>query len=440
MSVIPETRYAQSGDVSIAYQVIGDGPLDLVFVPGTVSHLDLWWDYSLTRQFFERLASFSRLILFDKRGTGLSDRVQVATLEQRMDDVRAVLDAVHSERAAVIGVSEGGAMAMLFAATYPERTTALVLIGAYAQEPDRLSEEQLQAYAQEIRLHSNTMERARNRVKYFAPSLIDDEETLRWAFQVFHMGTSPGASLAMTRMNNEIDLGSILTTIRVPTLIIQRRDEAVTPVRYGRELAEKIPNAKYVELEGQDHVPWAAGSLVILDEIEEFLTGVRDPLERNRVLATVLFTDIVGSTEHALELGDRKWRELLNQHHVLIRKELARFRGKEIDTAGDGFFATFDGPARAIRCAVAITNSVQRLGIELRAGLHTGECEIIGDKVGGIAVHIGARVMSKAEAGQVLVSSTVKDLVAGSGIQFQDRGMFELKGIPGEWHLYQVET
>lgn len=434
----PETRYAQSGDVSIAYQVVGEGPLDLVCVPGTISHLDLWWENPLTIKFFQRLSSFSRLILFDKRGTGLSDRAQVATLEQRMDDVRAVMDAADSKRAAVIGISEGGAMAMLFAATYPERTSALILLGAYSKEPDFMTEEQLQAYVLALRQSIDTPERARKRVEYFAPSLANDEGTIQWIQKLFRLGSSPGATAALTRMNNQIDVRDILPTIRVPTLIIQRREEVVTPVEYGRELAEKIPNAKYIELEGKDHLPWAKDADTILDEIEEFLTGVRDPLERNRVLATILFTDIVDSTQHALELGDRKWRALLEQHHALVRKNLQRFRGKEIDTAGDGFFATFDGPARAIRCALAISADVKNLGVEVRAGLHTGECEIIGDKVGGIAVHIGARVMSQAKANQVLVSSTVKDLVAGSDIQFSDLGLHTLKGVPGEWRLYQV--
>jgi pimeloyl-ACP methyl ester carboxylesterase len=436
--MLPEIKYAQSGDVNIAYQVIGDGPLDLVYIPGTVSHLDLWWEYPRSARFFQRLASFSRLILFDKRGTGLSDRVEIATLEQRMDDVRAVMDAAGSTSAAVLGLSEGGAMAMLFAATYPERTTGLILIGAYAKEPDTMTEAELNALAREIRETANTPERTRRRLGYFAPSLADDEPTYQFFSKLFRLGASPGALVALARMNNDIDVRDIIPSIRVPTLVLQSRDELVTPVAYGRELGQKIPNAKYVELESRDHIPLGDKQDAVLDEIEEFLTGVRDPLERNRVLATVLFTDIVESTQHALELGDRKWRELIENHHGIVRKNLARFRGKEVDTAGDGFFATFDGPARGIRCAQAITGDVKRLGIEVRAGLHTGECEIIGDKVGGIAVHTGARVLSKADASQVWVSSTVKDLVAGSGIQFEDEGMHVLKGIPGEWHLFRV--
>lgn len=434
----PETRYAQSGDVSIAYQVIGEGPLDLVFIPGTISHLELWWEYPPAARLFERLASFARLILFDKRGTGLSDRVGIATLEQRMDDVRAVMDAAGSTSAAVLGVSEGGAMAMLFAATYPERTTALILLGAYAQEPDMMTETELDAYAAAARENPNSAERNRQRIAYLVPSLADDEMTDRFFSKLFRLGASPGARIALARMNNAIDVRDILSTIRVPTLVLQARDEITTPAAYGRELGQKIPNAKYVEFPGRDHIPFGETQGIVLDEVEEFLTGVRDPLDRNRVLATVLFTDIVESTQHALELGDRKWRELLEQHHAIVRKNLARFRGKEIDTAGDGFFATFDGPARAIRCALTITDHVNPLGIQVRAGLHTGECEIIGDKVGGISVHIGARILSKAEPSQVWVSNTVKDLVAGSGIEFQDLGTYALKGIPGEWHLYQV--
>lgn len=436
--MLPEVKYAQSGDVNIAYQVVGDGPLDLVYIPGTVSHLDLWWEFPRAARFFQRLASFSRLILFDKRGTGLSDRVEIATLEQRMDDVRAVMDAAGSTSAAVLGVSEGGAMAMLFAATYPERTTGLILIGAYAKEPDVMTEAELDAFAREIRETANTAEHNRRRLGYLAPSLAGDEPTYQFLSKMFRLGASPGALVALARMNNDIDVRDIIPSIRVPTLVLQARDELVTPVAYGRELGHKIPNAKYVELESRDHLPLGDIQDAVVDEIEEFLTGVRDPLDRNRVLATVLFTDIVGSTDHALALGDRKWRELLEQHHGIVRKNLARFRGREMDTAGDGFFATFDGPARAIRCALAITDDVKKFDIEVRAGLHTGECELIGEKVGGIAVHIGARVLSKAQASQVLVSSTVKDLVAGSGIEFQDFGMHALKGIPGEWHLYQA--
>lgn len=436
--MLPEIKYAQSGDINIAYQVLGDGPLDLVFIPGTVSHLDLWWEFPRAARFFQRLASFSRLILFDKRGTGLSDRVEVATLEQRMDDVRAVMDAAGSTSAAVLGVSEGGAMAMLFAATYPERTTGLILLGAYAKEPSVMTEAELDAFAREIRETANTAEHNRRRLGYLAPSLADDEPTYQFLSKMFRLGASPGALVALARMNNDIDVRDIIPSIRVPTLVLQARDELVTPVAYGRELGHKIPNARYVELESRDHLPLGDTQDAVVDEIEEFLTGVRDPLDRNRVLATVMFTDIVESTQHALELGDRKWRELIESHHGIVRKNLARFRGREVDTAGDGFFATFDGPARGIRCAQAIMGDVKRLGIEVRAGLHTGECEIIGDKVGGIAVHIGARVLSKANASQVWVSSTVKDLVAGSGIHFEDGGMHVLKGIPGEWHLFRV--
>lgn len=438
MVMPPETKYALSGDVSVAYQVVGDGPLDLIFVPGFVSNLELWWGQSLVAGFYERLASYTRLILLDKRGTGLSDRVAIATLEERMDDVRAVMDAVGSKQAAILGASEGGPMAILFAATYPDRSSALVIYGGYAKNYQFVSPGEWSAYVESEQREWGSEARARRSLNVGAPSMVADEKYLQWWTRFLRLSASPGAAIALARMNLEIDVRDVLPSIHVPTLIIHRSGDLDVPAQEGRYLAEHIPNAKYVEVDGVDHHPWTGESDAILDEIEEFLTGIRDPLERNRVLATVMFTDIVESTQHALELGDRKWRELLEQHHNLVRKNLARFRGKEIDTAGDGFLATFDGPARAIRCALAINAEVRKLGIEIRAGLHTGECEIIGEKVGGIAVHIGARVLSKANASQVAVSSTVKDLVAGSGIQFQDFGTHALKGIPGEWHLYQV--
>jgi len=434
-----QTRYAQSEEVSIAYQVIGDSARDLVIVPGVVSDVEWWWQEPHASKFFTRLSEFARVILFDKRGTGLSDRVQVATLEQRMDDVRAVMDAAGSARAAVMGISEGGAMASLFAATYPERTTGLILYGAYAKEPDYMTPEKLQAYETDLRQNMGDVQRFRRRIKYyFAPSMADDEQFVEWFATLARRAASPGALVALARMNNDIDVQDILPTIRVPTLILQRDGDLATDAIHAKYLAEHIPGAKLVMLKGTDHLPFVGDSDAIIDEIEEFLTGVRDPLERNRVLATVLFTDIVGSTEHALELGDRKWRELLDRHHAIIRKELGRFRGKEVDTAGDGFFATFDGPARGIHCAQSILKEISALGITLRAGLHTGECEIMGDKLGGIAVHISARIMGLAQANQVLVSSTVKDLVVGSGIQFADAGTHTLKGIPNEWHLYEL--
>ncbi len=441
--MIPETRYASSGDINIAYQVVGEGTRELVFVMGWVSNVELMWDEPLNRRFLSRLASFARLILFDKRGTGLSDPVsedQLPTLEQRMDDVRAVMDAVGAECAALFGVSEGVPMSALFAATYPKRTSALILYGGYAKRiwsPDYpwapTPEARQKFFDAIVKGWGGVVDLAD-----LAPSVAHDERFKQWWSTFLRRSASPKRALALAKMNTQVDIRHILPAIRVPTLILHRTNDHDADVRGARWMAQQIPNAKYIELPGEDHLPIAGDADAILDEIEEFLTGVRRGAEPDRVLATVLFTDIVGSTEKAVELGDRRWREVLESYHALVRQELGRFRGREIDTAGDGFFATFDGPARAIRCALAITDGVKKLGIEVRAGLHTGECEIIGNKVGGIAVHVGARVLAKAQASHVLVSSTVKDLVAGSGIQFQDNGLHILKGIPGEWRLYQV--
>jgi len=436
----PKTQYAKSGDLHIAYQVMGTGPLDLVFVPGFVSHLEYQWEHPESARFLERLSSFSRLIRFDKRGTGLSDRVGgIPTLEQRMDDVRAVMDAVGSERAALFGISEGGPMSLLFAATYPERTSALVLYGSYARRawaPDH----PFGRTGEEMGRIIETMEREWGGpvgVEIWVPSMAGDERFRHWWANYLRLAGSPGTAVSVMRMNMEIDVRHVLPVIRVPTLVIHRTGDRLTRVEQGRYLAERIPGARLAELPGDDHVPFF-NSDQIIDEVEEFLTGTRHATEADRVLATVLFTDIVGSTERAAALGDRKWRELVEGYYLLARRELTRFRGREVDTAGDGFFASFDGPARAVRCAEAIAAGVRSLGIEIRAGLHTGECEVIGDKVGGIAVHIGARVASLARAGEVLVSSTVKDLVAGSGISFEDRGTQTLKGVPGEWRLFAV--
>ena len=436
----PKTQYAKSGDLHIAYQVMGTGPLDLVFVPGFVSHLEYQWEHPESARFLERLSSFSRLIRFDKRGTGLSDRVGgIPTLEQRMDDVRAVMDAVGSERAALFGISEGGPMSLLFAATYPERTSALVLYGSYARRawaPDH----PFGRTDEEMGRIIETMEREWGGpvgVEIWVPSMAGDERFRHWWANYLRLAGSPGTAVSVMRMNMEIDVRHVLPVIRVPTLVIHRTGDRLTRVEQGRYLAERIPAARLAELPGDDHVPFF-NSNQIIDEVEEFLTGTRHATEADRVLATVLFTDIVGSTERAAALGDRKWRELVEGYYLLARRELTRFRGREVDTAGDGFFASFDGPARAVRCAEAIAAGVRSLGIEIRAGLHTGECEVIGDKVGGIAVHIGARVASLARAGEVLVSSTVKDLVAGSGISFEDRGTQTLKGVPGEWRLFAV--
>jgi len=440
--VQPETRYARSGDVHIAYQVSGNGPLDLVYVPGFVSHVELPWEEPRAARFLDRLGAFSRLIRFDKRGTGLSDRVAaIPSLEERMDDVRAVMDAVGSERAAVLGVSEGGPMCALFASTYPERTSALIMYGAmakYAWAPDhpwgrRLEEHEARLKAVEQTWGTGAM------LPVFAPSLADDDSSRKWWATYERASASPGAVLAVFQMNFEIDARHVLPAIRVPTLILHRTGDQAVKVEHGRYIAEHIPGAKYVELPGIDHVPFVGDADALVDEIEEFLTGVRHGPEPDRVLATVLFTDIVQATERAAELGDRRWRDLLAQHHALVRGELKRFRGREIDTAGDGFLAAFDGPARAVRCACAVNDAVGSLGIRIRAGLHTGECEVIGDKLGGIAVHIGARVAAMAAPGEVLASSTVKDLVAGSGLCFEDRGIHTLKGVPDAWRLFAVD-
>ena len=436
----PETRYAKSGDLNIAYQVVGDGPFDLVYVPGWVSNVELQWEKPKPARFLERLASFSRLILFDKRGTGMSDRVsndRLPTLEQRMDDVRAVLDAVGSENAALLGHSEGGSMSVLFAATYPERSRALVLVGAFAKRlrtddyPWAPSLEERLATIEEVERDWG----AGLDITDYAPH--EDPALLEWYSTYLRRSASPGAAAALLRMNSQIDTRHILPTIRVPTLVLARTGDLDVTVDEGRWLASQIPDARFVELPGDEHLLWAGDQDGLLAEIEEFLTGTRSVADADRVLSTVLFTDIVGSTERARELGDRGWHDVLDEHHTRVRGVLEQYRGREVDTAGDGFFASFDGPARAIRAACAIREGVQALGIQVRAGLHTGECELMRDKIGGIAVHTGARVAAAAEPGEVLVSSTVKDLVAGSGIVFADRGERELKGV-GSWRLYSV--
>jgi class 3 adenylate cyclase/dienelactone hydrolase len=434
----PETRYARSGGVNIAYQVVGDGPLDLVLVPGFVSHLDLDWDEPRSAHMLERLASFSRLIRFDKRGTGLSDRPGgLPDLETRMDDVRAVMDEVGSERAALLGYSEGGPLCILFAATYPERTSALALYGTYAKRRDPDDDYPWAPTRVEREAYAKRIEREwgwQTDMARMCPTA--DEAMERWWAARAHAAASPGAAAALILMNSEIDVRHVLPTIGVPTLVLHRSGDLDSRVDEGRYIAARIPGARFVELPGIDHVPWIDADQVV-DEIEEFLTGVRPAPEPDRVLATVLFTDIVGSTERATELGDRRWAELLERHRVAVRRELERFRGREVDSAGDGFLATFDGPARAIRCAAAVRESVRGLGLELRAGLHTGECELTGGKVTGIAVHTGARLASEAGPGEVLVSATVHDLVSGSGIRFEDRGEHELKGV-GARRIYAV--
>jgi pimeloyl-ACP methyl ester carboxylesterase len=438
----PDTRYARSGDVNIAYQVVGDAPRDLVLVPGWVSNIEVFWEEPACARFLQRLASFTRLILFDKRGTGLSDRVSdMPNLETRMDDVRAVMDTVGSGRAALLGNSEGGPMCALFAATYPARTTALIAAGSYARRtwapdyPWGPTTEQRQKFIERCQREWGGPVGLDERW----PSAARDERVRTWWARLLRMGASPGACVALLQMNDEMDVRHVLPAVRVPTLVLHSVGDQALDVRGSRYMAERIPGAKYVELPGSDHIPWGEDADAILDEIEEFLTGVRHGPEPDRVLATVLFTDIVGATEKAATLGDRRWRDLLEGHHAVVRRELGRFRGREVDTAGDGFLATFDGPARAVRCATAVRDGVRGLGLDIRAGLHTGECEVMGEKLGGMAVHIGARVAAAAGPGEVLVSSTVKDLVAGSGLRFQDRGLKTLKGVPGEWHLFALE-
>ena len=442
MSDPPRTRYAKSGDVHIAYQVLGDGPIDVVWVPGFVSNVEYDWEHPRPARFFRRLASFSRLIRFDKRGTGLSDRVAIPTLEERMDDVRAVLDAIGSSRAALVGVSEGGPMSLLFAATYPERTSALVLYGSYARRawaPDHpwgITRERMSGILETFEKDWGGASLA---LDIWSPSVVDDESYKQWRATYMRLAASPGAAIAVMRMNLEIDVRHVLPIINVPTLILHRIGDRLTPVDQARYMFKCILGAKLVELAGVDHTPYVGDVDAVLEEIEEFLTGIRRGVEPDRILATVLFTDIVGSTMRAAEMGDRKWAELLQQHHVIVRRELARFRGREVNTAGDGFLIAFDGPGRAIRCAMSISRQVRLLGIEVRAGLHSGECETEGADLGGIAVHIGSRVAGMAKAGEILVSSTVKDLVVGSGISFEDRGLHALKGVPGEWHLFAVQ-
>jgi pimeloyl-ACP methyl ester carboxylesterase len=439
---VPAIRYARSGDVHVAYQVVGDGDVDIVFVEGFVTNRHVLWEEPSYRRFVERLGSFARVILFDKRGLGLSDRVQAGTLEERMDDVRAVMDAVGSERAALIGESEGGPMSMLFAAAHPERTLALVLAGAEVKEAITedwpWGESTTEEFEESMATLPERWSEPPKSLKIFLPSRGDDPRLLEWFGRLKVQSASPAAAEVFLRMAHEIDVRHVVPAIRVPTLILHSVGDQVCHVENARYLARTIPAARYVELPGADHVMYAELADVALAEIREFLTGVREAPEPDRVLATVLFTDLVGSTERAAELGDRRWRELLEAHHAVVRRELERFGGRELDTAGDGFLAAFDGPARAIRCAKAVVSSVSRLGLEVRAGVHTGECEVIGEKLAGLAVHVGARVAARAQSGEVLVSGTVSDLIAGSGIDLEDRGLHALKGIHEKRRLYAV--
>ena len=439
---VTEVCFARSAGVDVAYRVVGDGPIDLVYVEGAYTHLEVMWELPQYRRWCERLAEFTRLILFDKRGMGMSDRVPGATtLEERMDDIRAIMDAAGSERAAIMGESEGGPLAMLFAAAHPERTIGLVLQGAEVRERrddewpwgEATDDEAEEYYALLPARWGQGLG-----FQHLVPSVGDVEWGRAWMSRLQLHASTPRAWEAFARMAFEIDVRHVAPAVNVPTLIVHAVGDRICNLENARFLARTIPGARYVELPGEDHVPWFDPDAT-LAEIREFLTGQREAASPDRMLATVLFTDLVGSTEQAAELGDRRWRDLLEQHHHAVRRELALYDGRELDTAGDGFFATFDGPARAIRCAGAIVESVRALGLRVRAGLHTGEVELLDGKVAGIAVSIGARVAAQAGPGEVLVSGTVKELVAGSGLEFEDRGVVPLKGVPGEWRLFAVD-
>jgi pimeloyl-ACP methyl ester carboxylesterase/DNA-binding SARP family transcriptional activator len=438
----PETRYARNGDVSIAYQVTGTGPIDLVLVPGWVSHVEYAWEVPSYARFLRRLASFARLILLDRRGTGLSDRVaNLPSLEERMEDTRAVMDAAGSRRAALFGISEGGPICLTFAATYPERTAALVLGNTTARMleapdyPQGWPREVFEGFLRRLENWGNG-----HSVDMLAPSVADDPEFRRsWArFERF--AVSPAGFQTLMRMTATIDARHTLSVVTAPTLIVHRVGDRILRVEAARYMAERIRGARLVELPGTDHFLWVGDADGVLDEVEEFLTGVRGTREADRQLMTLLFTDIANSTARAARLGDRNWVELIARHDAVVRRQLAAFHGAEINHLGDGFLATFDGPARAIRCATRIVGATRDIGLEVRAGVHTGECERHEGQLRGLALHIGARVAAAAEPGEVLVSQTVRDLIAGSAIMLESRGRHTLKGIPGEWGLYAVRA
>jgi class 3 adenylate cyclase len=443
MDIAPETRYVKSGDVHIAYQVVGDGPVDLLVFGATLSNCELAWDDPTAARFFRRLAGFSRVILFDKRGLGLSDPAEPQTpLEVRLSDVRAVLDAVDSNTVVLFGMSEGGELSVMFAVSDPGRTRGLALFSTYARllrAPDYPlgdTEEQLLKSISYAERHWGTPEFMGG----VFPSLAGDEPRLRWWAQLARRSVSPGALREQFLMNIHTDVSALLPLVQAPTLVMHSTDDLVTPVRHGRWLAEHIQGARFIEYAGGDHLPFGALSETVADELEEFVTGVRAPAAPERRLATVLFTDVVNSTARAAGEGDRRWRELLDRHDRVVRHELARFRGREVKHTGDGFFAEFDGPAQAIRCGQAIVASASAESLQVRVGVHSGEVEQRGNDLGGIAVHIAQRVSAAAASQEVLVSRTVVDLVVGSGIEFADRGEHELKGVPGSWRLFAVEA
>lgn len=438
---VPETRYARSGEVHVAFQVVGAGTTDLVVVPGFTSHLEAVWEHPLMAGFYRGLAAFARVIIFDKRGTGLSDPVSGApTLEERMGDVLAVMNAAGSERAAVFGISEGGALAILFAASCPERVTALITYASYARlcaaedYPDGYPRDALEAFSASI---EETWGTAAD-IPVTAPSLAEDPGYRAWWGRHQRLSASPGMAKALVAMVSELDVRAALPLIQAPTLVLHTTGDRFIPVEHSRYLHAHIDGSRLVEIEGEDHHPTGSSGPQVVEEIVEFLTGSRPAPRAERVLATVMFTDIVGSTARAAALGDQQWRQLLDGHDAVVYAQLSRFRGVQIKSTGDGTIATFDGPARAIDCACAIRDAIRPLGIEVRAGVHTGEIELRGDDIGGIAVHLGARIAALAGPSQILVSRTVTELVVGSDIQFEDRGHHELKGVPGTWQLYGV--
>jgi class 3 adenylate cyclase len=439
----PKTRYARTGGYNIAYQVVGDGPIDVVLSAGAWTHLDLAWDLPPLAAFLERLASRCRLILFDKRGTGLSDRLPpnlVPSVDERIDDVVAVMDAARSSKACLFGTLGGGAVAGTFAATYPERALGLILYGTFGKlEPDTGLLSRI-ADSEEVALDRIEREWGSESVTiaFWAPSVVTDDELKESALRLARSALSPGSARTLFEMGFRVDWESVLDSIDTPTLVLHRSGDLVVPIRQGRRLAGGIPGARFVELPGMDHLIWAGDQEPLFREVEAFLAELEPRARTERALRALLFTDIVGSTETAARLGDRSWRDLLDSHHRLVRERLDRYGGREIDTAGDGFFASFERSAPALGCALAITDDVRDLGLEVRAGVHTGECELVAGRPSGIAVVIGARVAALAGGGEVLATRTVKDLVAGSGIGFEGRGSHELKGVPGHWDLYRV--
>jgi class 3 adenylate cyclase len=437
--VLPETRYALSGDVSIAYQTMGKGPIDIILVPGVVSHIEFSHELPGYTAFLRRLSNFARVVTFDKRGQGLSDRMSGApSLEQRMDDVRAIMDAINSPRAVLLGFSEGCPMSVLFAATYPDRVSHLILLGGFARAADRMSAEVWEARLTMLVRNWGSGEM----MKTVVPSQAADQKTLTQFAKFERLSSSPGAFKTILSLNRQIDVTSILPTVQVPTLVLHRQTDARVPVALGRKLAEQIAGAKYIEYPNGDHAFWSSDTERLLGDIEEFVTGHRESatIDLERILATVLFTDIVDSTRSATQMGDQRWRQLMDDHDHLARQIVEKHRGTLVKNTGDGILATFDGPGRAVRCALAFGTAAQQIGLPLRAGLHTGEIELRGSDIGGIAVHAAARVMAHSGSNEVLVSRVVTDLVAGAGLNFSERGSYELKGLPGRWDLFVAST